>query len=79
MARDETSKQKLAVPEKQSFSEKKDDRKNSGALFIPAGIFIGMGWGFLVENIPGGLFLGLGFGFVAFAITTILMNTCCKK
>jgi hypothetical protein len=59
--------------------EKKDDRKNAGALFIPAGIFLGTGYGFFLDNIPGGLFIGLGFGFVAFAITTILMNACCRK
>jgi hypothetical protein len=52
----------------------RDDKKNggAGALFIPAGLFIGFGVGFLVNNLPAGIFLGLGFGFVGFAITAIV-------
>jgi len=50
----------------------KDDDKYMGALFIPAGIFIGLGYGFFEGSIPGGLFYGLGAGFVAFAISVML-------
>ena len=57
----------------------KEDRRNAGALFIPAGIFLGLGYGFFMNNVPGGLFVGLGFGFVAFAITTIIMGLACRK
>lgn len=57
--------------------KKKEDRNDAGGLFIPAGIFIGLGIGFLVNNIVGGLFLGLGAGFVVFAITKMAMP-CCK-
>jgi len=46
--------------------EKKNDQP--GALFIPAGVILGTGVGFLINNIPGGALVGLGLGFVAFAI-----------
>ncbi len=45
-----------------------DKKKSTGGLFIPAGLFLGMGWGFLVDNIVAGIFIGLGLGFAAFAI-----------
>ena len=43
--------------------------KQPGAIFIPAGILIGMGVGFIVDNIPAGLFIGLGVGFLAYGIS----------
>jgi hypothetical protein len=61
------------------MAKKKEDRNDVGGLFIPAGIFIGLGLGFLWNNIPGGLFLGLGAGFVAFAITKTAMPCCRSK
>jgi len=39
-----------------------------GGLFIPAGLFIGMGFGFLIDKLVAGLFLGLGLGFVGMII-----------
>jgi hypothetical protein len=57
--------------------DKKDSRRANGALFIPAGIFLGLGYGFLISNIPAGLFIGLGLGFVAFAIIAIAKSKCC--
>ena len=59
--------------------EENKDYKNIGGLFIPAGIFVGMGFGFLVHNIPAGLFIGMGVGFVAFAITAIALKCTCEK
>lgn len=32
---------------------KRDDPRSAGALFIPAGLFLGFGIGFLINNIPG--------------------------
>jgi F0F1-type ATP synthase assembly protein I len=52
--------------------EKTKDDKNMGALFIPAGILIGMGIGFLTGNLPAWLFIGLGVGFLGFGITYIV-------
>ena len=54
------------------------DRKNkedSAGLFIPAGLFLGFGLGFVYGNIPAGIFLGLGAGFTMFAVAR---NFCCK-
>lgn len=46
---------------------KKENDDRSG-LFIPAGIFLGMGIGFIINQLVGGLFVGLGLGFFAMAI-----------
>lgn len=46
--------------------------KSNAALFIPAGLFIGFGLGFVFNNIPAGIFGGLGLGFLLFAIARIL-------
>lgn len=45
--------------------KKKDDRSG---LFIPAGLFIGMGIGFIIDKLVGGMFIGLGVGFFAMAV-----------
>ncbi len=45
--------------------EKKDD---SAGIFIPAGLFIGMGIGLLTDNFIAWLFIGLGAGFITMAI-----------
>ena len=47
---------------------KEDDRSG---LFIPAGLFIGMGVGFLIDQLVGGIFLGLGLGFLGMALVKI--------
>ncbi len=52
------------------FMKKKDDKSSAG-LFIPAGLFIGMGIGFFIDQLVAGLFVGLGVGFTAFAITMV--------
>lgn len=49
----------------------KQKKGDSGALFIPAGLFVGFGIGFLTGNLPAWLFIGLGAGFVGFAIATL--------
>jgi hypothetical protein len=40
-------------------------------LFIPAGLFIGMGIGWALGYLVQGLFIGLGAGFVAMAIARL--------
>lgn len=52
--------------------ENKKDDKGAGGLFIPAGIFVGMGVGFLVNNVPAGLFIGMGCGFAAFGLSLLI-------
>ncbi|MFC1897364.1 hypothetical protein ACFLX8_02180 [Chloroflexota bacterium] len=57
--------------------EKSDDQKkqwNITGVAIPAGLFTGMGIGFLVGNITGGLFLGLGGGFLAMMIGMMILR-----
>lgn len=49
--------------------EKKSD---NASLFIPAGLFLGFGLGFVFDNIPAGIFGGLGVGFFLFAVVKVL-------
>lgn len=53
--------------------QKCDDRSG---LFLPAGIFIGMGVGFIMNQLVGGLFVGLGVGFLFMAIFSSKKNKC---
>jgi hypothetical protein len=41
---------------------------SSSGLFIPAGLFIGLGLGFVLNRVVAGIFLGLGAGFICMAI-----------
>ncbi|MFC1864296.1 hypothetical protein ACFLYG_00500 [Chloroflexota bacterium] len=41
---------------------------------IPAGLFIGMGIGFLIGNITAGIFLGLGGGFLIMLIGMLILQ-----
>ena len=41
---------------------------------IPAGTLIGLGVGFLINNIPGGLFIGLGGGFLVMLVGMMIMQ-----
>ncbi len=47
-------------------NETKEPKKRKGlsGLILVGCLFIGMGVGFLVNNIPVGLFIGLGVGFI---------------
>jgi len=59
------------------MSTQSDDQKkqwNITGVAIPAGLFIGMGVGFLVDNITAGIFLGLGGGFLAMMIGMIILR-----
>ncbi len=58
---------------KKVIDNKKENRKKGslGALFIPAGILIGFGIGFAVNNLPAAMFIGLGAGFLGFAFYEI--------
>ena len=54
--------------------KKKDKKKNAGGLFIPAGLFIGMGIGWTMGFLVQGMFIGLGVGFLAFAILWLVVR-----
>jgi F0F1-type ATP synthase assembly protein I len=53
--------------------KKADDRmKKAAGIFIPAGIFLGMGIGWIFDYLVQGLFIGLGAGFLGLAIVTFM-------
>ena len=49
-------------------SEQSKKNKGVSGVAIPAGLFIGLGVGFLVNNVTAGLFLGLGAGFLVMLV-----------
>ena len=53
-----------------SEEEKKD--KGVSGLAIPAGLFIGMGIGFLIDEFVAGMFIGLGAGFLIMLIVRVV-------
>ena len=50
--------------------KRKEDAKSGH--FVLAGLFLGMGLGFLYNKITVGIFLGLGFGFLFSAVSQVL-------
>ena len=52
--------------------EKKQTSDKNPALFIPAGIFLGMGIGLLIDRLVAGMFIGFGAGFLLFALVSNL-------
>ena len=55
-------------------SEEPKKHKGVSGVAIPAGLFIGMGIGFLVNNITAGIFLGLGGGFLVMLIVRAVLG-----
>jgi len=55
-------------------SEQPKKRKGVTGLAIPAGLLIGMGVGFLVDNITAGIFIGLGCGFLGMLIVYAILG-----
>jgi hypothetical protein len=49
-------------------NKKNKNKGDPSGIAIPAGLFIGMGLGFLLGNFVAFMFLGLGFGFLAMLI-----------
>jgi uncharacterized membrane protein len=56
---------------KKNLNVKKKNDDRSG-LFIPAGLFLGMGVGFLFDQLTAGMFIGMGAGFVAMTIVKVM-------
>lgn len=54
---------------KNHIRKSKKQNEDSRGLFIPAGLFIGMGIGFITNQLIGGILLGLGFGFLGIILT----------
>jgi hypothetical protein len=55
-------------------SEQPKKRKGAAGVAIPAGLFIGMGVGFLVDEITAGVLLGLGGGFLVMIILRVILG-----
>jgi len=55
-------------------SEKTKKQWGVTGVAIPAGLFIGMGIGFLIDNITAGIFLGLGGGFLVMLIGMLILQ-----
>ena len=49
-----------------------EKRMNAEGALIPAGLLVGIGIGFLINNIPAGTLIGLGSGFLLFAVFSML-------
>jgi hypothetical protein len=52
--------------------EKKSRWKTAGGFFIPGGLFIGLGIGWLMDYLVAGLFIGLGGGFILYGLAMML-------
>ena len=54
--------------------QKPKARKGNSALFIPAGLFLGMGTGWLFGDLIPGMFVGLGAGLLVYAVVMIAVR-----
>jgi len=57
-------------------TQSEEQKKQWGitGVAIPAGVLIGLGVGFLINNIAAGLFLGLGGGFLVMMIGMLILQ-----
>ena len=59
------------------MTENKEETKKQWGITgvaVPAGLFIGMGVGFAIDNITAGIFIGLGSGFLVMLIAMLIMH-----
>ena len=54
--------------------EQPKKKKGVSGLGIPAGLLIGIGVGFLIDNVPAGTLIGLGSGFLLMIILRIKLG-----
>jgi hypothetical protein len=52
--------------------KKKIKKEDNSGIFVPGGLLLGMGFGFLYGNLLAGLFIGLGGGLILMAIIKTL-------
>jgi hypothetical protein len=52
--------------------KEKDKKDDVTGLFIPGGLLVGIGLGFVYGNVPAGTLIGLGAGFIVMAIIKIM-------
>ena len=53
-------------------TKEKKDKWEIGGIFVPAGLFIGMGIGFWINQLVAGLFIGLGIGLALLATSLLI-------
>ena len=58
----------------EEMEKKKSKRRDFAGVFIPAGLFIGMGVGWAIDNFLPGMFIGLGAGFFFFALALVFIR-----
>ena len=68
--REKGEKEVINIMAKQQQKSKR--LSDSSGIFVPAGLFIGMGIGFLTSQFLAGLFIGLGAGLALMALTQYL-------
>jgi hypothetical protein len=69
------AKKMKGMTEEPTREQRLEMRRNSiSGLWIPAGLFIGLGLGFLYGKVVAGALLGLGLGFVGMAISRIILG-----
>jgi hypothetical protein len=68
---------KMVKSEGKKMKETKEFKKKEdlAGVWIVAGLFLGMGFGFIFDNIPAGIFLGLGAGFALMILTKLLKKS----
>lgn len=49
-------------------------RKGVAGLAVPAGLLIGLGVGFMIDNVAAGLFIGLGSGFLVMIPLRVILG-----
>lgn len=54
--------------------QKPKSRKAASGAVVPAGLLIGMGVGFALDNLVAFMFIGLGAGLLAFAIIMLAVR-----
>ncbi len=52
--------------------KEKKVENNKAALFIPAGLVLGIGCGFILNNVVAAMFVGLGAGMIVYAVLTFI-------
>ena len=56
------------------MSEQQGKRKSASGVLIPAGLFIGMGIGFSMDELVAGMFIGLGVGFLLMVLVQMFIR-----
>jgi hypothetical protein len=64
-------KEKKMPKEEEEIKEKRDD---ISAIFVPSGALIGLGIGFLYDNVAAGVLIGLGVGFAIMAVLKLIKS-----